>query len=357
VKTTSIERLNMKLKLAFFSLLFLLFIAGCSAGEKVDNIVFSGRVSNTESSEWLNERLVIIFLKDKEVGRSVTAIGEFPGDETYAAWNKPTGSDGITDGIFIITVPNTYGLTQKIMNKENSGVDFKYADKFYGWRLWVEYNLISGWVGEIPEGNSLILPVAPKNISYTVKVINGEYANLPPEIKEIGSTLLKDDGTIVVVSKNIPSNGTLTANNITIEGINYATTSEIVELNKFTVPIDNCAGSVRVSQKYTQSQTFIHEYHEETSAGVSLELPIFFVKIVPELQTRYGYQNGQIETKTVEYDMAAEPYTKVTYIVTWQEVWENGVAKVNSNGTPIEVNFKAKTNLIYKIDSEPASCQ
>jgi hypothetical protein len=344
----------MKLKLAFLSLLFLLIIAGCSADERVNNIVFAGRVRNTESSEWLNDRLVIVFLKDKEVGRSVTSIGEFPGNEAYQ-WVKPTGSDGITDGVFITMTPNTYGLTKTVMNKENAGVDFKYAQK-RGWLL-TEYTLISGWLGDIPEGNSLILPIASKNISYTVKVINGEYANLPPEIKETGSTFLKDDGTIVVVSKNIPGNETLTVSNLTIEGINYATTSEIIELNKFTVPIDNCAGSVRVSQKYTQSQTFIHEYHEETIAGVDLELPIFFTKIVPELQTRYGYENGQIETKTVEYDMAADPYTKITYIVTWQEVWENGVAKVNSDGTPIEVNFKAKTNLIYRIDSEPAPCQ
>jgi hypothetical protein len=311
---------------------------------EISNFIISGKVVNSTTGEWTNDRLVLLFLHNKEVSRATTSIGQ-----------SPFSQEGTHDGLFTLYADNPYGIKMDELGGDKT---------LFSWQetTWGDGTPIGNayaYLDNFEEGSSYEIPVPAKNVSYIVKVIGGNINNLPPSLLVAGSAILRDNGAIVVTLPNTPENQTPGTENLNamVQGIDYNTSSQTIDVNKFTVPIDNCAGSVRVSQKYTQSQTFIHEYHQETSAGVSVEIPLFFIKIVPEIQTRYGYENGQIETKTVEYDMAAEPQTKVTYIVTWQEVWESGVAEITSGTDLIEVPFKAKTNLIYKIESEPATCQ
>lgn len=308
------------------------------SNQTITKLVVSGKVVNSRANEWPNNRLVLMFLHNIEVARSTTYLGK--------------AQDGTHDGLFVLEADNPYELTMDILNSSKSGLVFAWDDT-------PGYGVASTYLDNFEEGSSLEIPIQSKNISYVIKSLDGDVNNLPSSLLVAGSAMLRDNGAIVVFLPDSPTNQTPSADdaNVLVQGIKYNTNTQSIDVNKFTVPIDNCAGSVTVSQKYIQSQTFIHEYHQETTAGVSVEIPLFFVKIVPELQTRYGYENGQIETKTVEYNMAAEPHTKVTYIVTWQEVWETGVAEVTSGSNLIDIPFKVKTNLIYKIDSEPATCQ
>jgi len=329
-----------------FVLLCIIFYAISSCTESVSRrknktvtqIVISGKVVNSQTNEWLNNRLVLMFLHNIEVARSTSYVGQ--------------SQEGTHDGLFVLAAGNPYDLNMDMLNGNSNGLVF-------GWDDTPGYGVANIYLDNFEEGSSLEIPIPSKNISYVIKVLDGDVNNLPSSLLTAGSAMLRDNGAIVVSLPDSLANQTPSAdnNNMFVQGIKYNTSTQSIDVNKFTVPIDNCAGSVVVSQKYIQSQTFIHEYHQETTAGVSVEIPLFFVKIVPELQTRYGYENGQIETKTVEYNMAAEPQTKVTYIVTWQEVWETGTAEVTSGSDLIEIPFKVKTNLVYQIDSEPSSCQ
>jgi hypothetical protein len=54
--------------------------------------------------------------------------------------------------------------------------------------------------------------------------------------------------------------------------------------------------------------------------------------------------------------MAAEPGTNLVYLITWQEIWEKGMAQVTSGIDNVLVPFKVKSNVVYKIDSQSLGC-
>lgn len=65
---------------------------------------------------------------------------------------------------------------------------------------------------------------------------------------------------------------------------------------------------------------------------------------------------GETKTETVSYLMSAEPKTSQTYIISWQEVWESGVAVMQVGESAFDIPFNVKTNLIYSVSSEPGKC-
>ena len=70
---------------------------GCTSSQYSGKLSFSGKLVNKETNEWLNNRLVVLYLKGEEIGRTTTGIG---------ATNL--SGEGSTDGFFKILVPNTY---------------------------------------------------------------------------------------------------------------------------------------------------------------------------------------------------------------------------------------------------------
>lgn len=304
-----------------------------------ENITFSGKVVNPSTGDWNNNRLIIVFKNSKEVARTTSAQGEFSGN-----------GQGIIDGLFVVKVPNEYRLTLK----ELPNFSMRRASE----EFWNPGMTIYSWVPEVQEGNNVTVYIEPKNITYIIQVLDGDISTLPSEIVN-GVTELRG-GQIVVASQNsTDSSGVQNDNNVIVNDVQYATKTEMVGVNTI-LPINvlnNCDGTVEVSQKYTQTQTFIHQYMGEVGMTIGAEIPIgVWGKILPSIQAKYGFENGQVDTISIEYLTAAAPGTSVAYIVTLKEVWESGVANVINGGTPTQVPFRVKTNLVYEITSQPRTC-
>lgn len=297
------------------------------------NISFVGKITN-DNGDWINNRLVLVYLKNSEVGRAVSITG------------KPKFNDVVTDGYFNVKTPNIYEINAMELLNEKASLN-------------ITHNLQSMYIslGENKEGFAESFSLPSRKLTYVVKILAGDISSLPPEMLQPGSTRLRDDGQIIVALPGyVSANGTQTSG-IFVQDISYAIKTEQVETNKLTVPINNCAGSVEVSQKYTQTQTFVHQYTGEIGFNIGVEIPLpLWAKLTPEFTAKYGFENGQVDTRTVEYNMAAAPGTNVIYIVTWSEVWESGAANVINGNDTIVVPFRVKTNLIYDIASEPRNC-
>jgi hypothetical protein len=303
------------------------------------SITFAGRVVNTVSGVWPNDRLVLIFLNRDEIARAVTSTGKY----------DPSGL-GVHDGLFVIDVPNTYELRLS---------DFRLVgEPTISFTLQANpIDAYSRWFDQFEEDSQVEIAVPSKNIHYTVKVLSGNAADLPRELLTAGSTRLKEDGTIVALSTFGPTD-TSSDDNVssTVESLSTGQTTENVILNKLTVPINNCGGSGRVTQRYTQSQTFIHEYVSEFGGGIGVEVGVPWAKLLVELQAKYGFEQGQVDSRTVDTTLEVERGTNQVFVIVWSEVWDSGTAAIMAGNDRIEAPFRVKKDVIYSIDSEKLAC-
>lgn len=353
----------------FVGLIYFFFFSSESVtgSKRADKLIFAGKIVNSRNHEWPNDRLVLIFLNGSEVGRGSTSLSEYPSSTQRLSFSSGNfSSNGMNDGVFQIAIDNNYGLNVNIFRKEQDLPVKFFSGKATDNTLFnrttdpnVDYKFFGTWLGELDEGTILRIPIKEKNIEYTIKVVEGDLSTLPQELLTSGSTSLEDDGSIVVSLQDTPvSASTLESNeNIDIKSVDYATRAENIELNKETIAINNCGGNNRVSQNYSLSQTYIREYQLDAEASLGVEIPLpLWLRLIPELSLQYGFQQGQIDTKTVEYEMAAEAETSVVYTISWQEVWESGQAEVVSGDDLIIVPFRVKADMIYALDSESIPC-
>lgn len=304
------------------------------------NIIFAGKIVNRETSEWPNDRLVLLYLHGKEIGRAISATSKFAENEL-----------GVQDGLFTIPVSNTYVLPPDSFTIDESVrlITGTYSGGIYTWF-------------EIEEGRHISIAVPSKNLTYVIKSVSGDKSTLPPQLLTAKLTRLTNTNEIIVpLSEDKPSEPqNIPGADVNVGDIQYDTESQTVILNKITVPINNCGGSSVIAQDFSQTQTFIHEYQEEISGQVgveaSLPIPIIWPKLMATLQAKYGFEQGQIDTRTVAYHMEAQPRTNQAYIITWKEVWESGMAQTTAINDVITIPFKVKTNLIYEVDSKKLDC-
>ena len=59
-----------------------------------------------------------------------------------------------------------------------------------------------------------------------------------------------------------------------IQAIEYSDEPQTIDINRITVPLNNCGGSARLTQQYIQSQTFIYEYQSEVGGRTGLNMPL-----------------------------------------------------------------------------------
>lgn len=318
----------------------MLLAVGCQpkSNKVTDNLVIAGKVTNSETGSWPNDRLVVILLNGKEIGRGITSFGELPENGL-----------GKIDGLFKIVVPNSYELNYDIISQgDNATLKFGYLKRGAFDNIIYLYH----WLDEIEEGGIYHLKIPAKNLDYIVKVFAGEFSSLPSELRTPGSIQILPDGTIITSNKNdepLPS----TDNSVTLqEVVRGRTDVEIIDTNNFTIPLNNCGGNGEIVQRYLKRQTYSHEYIAEVSGGVS----DIWKKVAFDIEGRFGYKHGQIDEVEVEITLTAPPKTDQVYTITWQEVWEPAIAKVASDGATIELPFKVKTDLIYKIESQAVTC-
>lgn len=304
-----------------------------------ETITFSGKVVNPSTGAWNNNRLIIVFKNNKEVARATSTQGEFEGN-----------GQGIIDGLFVLEVPNEYRLTLK----ELANFSMRRASEDF----WNPGMTIYSWIPEVQEGSNFIVYVVQKNITYTIQIMDGDISTLPPEIVN-GTTELRGDQIVVAKPDSQETTSSQSDDDVLVNDIEYKIKTEEVPVNTI-LPINvlnNCDGTVEVGQKYTQTQTFIHKYTSEIGLTIGAEIPIgIWGKIMPSLQAQYGFEDGQVDTISIEYNTAAAPGTSVAYIVTLKELWESGVATVTTGNSEGKVPFRVKTNLIYEITSQPRTC-
>lgn len=305
-------------------------------------LVFAGRIVNSETGEWPNDRLVLAFLKSQELGRTVTKTGEF----------KDRGL-GVHDGLYEIVAENTYKVTIGQLNAGLSAAGTNTFDRVGDTALL--------WLSDFPESSSLEIPIPEKNITYTLKSFAGNVVTLPAEMLQPGSTRLKPDGAVVVAinagelaNAGVASDGAGGA--AFVESVDYNTGTDNVIVNKLTVPINNCGGSGRVTQRYVQSQTFIHQYTAEMGGGVGVQFGLPWMQLLVELQGKYGFENGQIDSRTADTTLEVEPGTNQVFLIEWSEVWDTGVATMLISSDRVESPFRVKKDVIYRIDSQRLEC-
>lgn len=337
--------------------MMILVLTGCTSSSIPDELIFAGRVVNEGTGEWPNNRLVLIFVRDKEVARGLTALGEFV-----------NSGQGVHDGLYAIRVPNTYKLSMQELNRDlKEDQRFHYAAIRAGltekdpWKVIRTYGY--QWFHTAPEGQTYRFPVKAKNITYVLKILPGEVSSLPESLRIPGSARLKSENDIVVALNSDPTSSTEAVGDDSqsralIDGMSYDGIAKTVPVNKITVPINNCGGSAKIIQEYTQTQVFVHEYRAEVggSLGLGIPLPFNLLNLQLELQAKYGFEQGQVASRTISYHMEAEPGTNQIYVITWQEVWDTGTAQTITGADTITVPFQVKTNLIYEVNSSKLPC-
>ncbi|MCB0086955.1 MAG: hypothetical protein KDE54_03510 [Caldilineaceae bacterium] len=305
------------------------------------HLIFAGKVVNQAAGKWPNDRLVILFLEGNEIGRTVTNRDEFWGND-----------QGIQDGLFIIEVDNPYHLTETILNQDNESN-----------LIWKNKRSLSGgssfsWIDTVEEGQLYKIPVSAKNITYAIKVIDGDVGELPPQLLVEDSAILKENNSVIIkLDNNKPAKIGSTSSKDVVRDVKYDMRTEEVEHEIETMSINNCAGNAVVSQKLVKSQTFYHDYQVDIQAGVSLDIPInTWLSVIPQLQVKYGFENGETDVMSIERYMEAKPGTNETFVLTEKEIWKIGEVNILSVNEIVTIPFKVSTNKIYQIKTTSTPC-
>lgn len=309
-----------------------------------DTILLAGKVVDPLTSTWSNNRLILVFEQGKEVGRTTSIRGEFPESKL-----------GVIDGLFAVEIPNPYRFTLTDFEANHVPFHFQLTKRSNG--VLQNYNAIYYWFPFFVEGESKSINLPSKNVEYVIKILEGDISQLPDEI--LANKTEFRNGLIIIAKEQSPPSDLGIDGEFAIQNIRSNLEIEKVEINKVTVPLDNCKSDQELKAPYVRSQTFVHKYYEEKilSGGVQVSIPVFtWLKIVSELQSKYGFEDNQVSETKFAYYLTAAPRTYQYYVITWTEIWEKGVAYVVKNNQSLDVPFRVKTNVIYQVESETRPC-
>ncbi len=120
--------------------------------QAIDGIVFAGKVESPNTGEWTNDRLVLLFLKSKEIARAVTSTSEWDANFYNGTLSARVDNGlGIADGLFILRIPNTYELNILNLGVSPSESPFvQVYDQGIG-GMWHPYGL-AAWMNPVMEG-------------------------------------------------------------------------------------------------------------------------------------------------------------------------------------------------------------
>lgn len=326
---------------AFIVLKLLQSIEGDPLNPKT--IIFAGRVSQTNQQRWLNDRLVIMYAQNGEVGRSKTQV---------AAFRKVVETP--TDGVFSVSVGNLYSLRPGDFSNCKS-MEFELRTAYC-------------WLGEFKEdAGGVELPIVNKKLKYAMRFLPGDYDALPEELKEDGITGLVEGNIVVVASKPTPPgwwdtilgrkpSAPPTQERVpnVVETVQYDPRPEVVDLpaQAETAFLNNCKGNETVRQSITDSKTFVREYTVQVSAN--LGIPIEVVEL--QLGAQGGYRQKQISTKTVHYELQAKPGTNVSYKIRWRETWRKGVVMVRGKKGVVKLPFRVRQDVQSQLEAGSQNC-
>jgi hypothetical protein len=326
-----------------WSIFFLNMTGIVQKNRTVDKIMFAGQVVNSSIGDW-NNRLVLVYERNKEVGRDFTHLGEFSENDL-----------GMIDGLFVIEIPNPYQFSLANFEENKVPFDFHLIKRSAGFLK--SYSAIFHWFPRFQEGAWEVVSLPSKDLYYVVKVLEGNIKTLPSEILN-GKTEFKNGPIFVVEETPVPDNLGVEGEYL-IQEIRSNVGTEPNVISNFTVPLNNCGSDQELRNPYSYTQTFVHKYYEEKviTGGIQISLPIAtWLKLVAELQAKYGFEDNQINETNLSIEMFAAPHTYQYYVITWTEIWEKGIAYIIKDSQPMEVPFRVKTRVEYKVESKTLPC-
>lgn len=332
--------------------------------ESVDCLSFGGKVINKDTGNWVNNRLILLFLKGDEIARTTTSMREIrvvvpilEGGSPWAFEGESVanikGNYSVEDGLFLVSAPNLYKLTISTLGTSSEESSF-FEGKIYPSDLDEKEcsHVLISWLYPFYEGDIKEFFIPSKNIRYAIKVLSGDMSQLPSEIQQPGSVRLLEGNRLAAINPNElqPSTQVSSSNPTRFEKI----IENIDELSRSVFPINNCGGVSDIKQEITQ--TYIHEIIDETSGKLGFEIPILdWLKIVAEVEHKYGINDKEITTYSTTLTVPAGK--NIEYTVLRKQVWESGTAVSENNGVEISAAYRILKNEIFEVaNSEQKSC-
>jgi hypothetical protein len=324
---------------------------GSTTDLRVSQFLFSGKVVNKNTGAWENDRLVLLFLKGKEIARGVSQTMEL---KIYSQPESPDiwkGSEGVMDGIFYIIAPNTYKLTLTSL-----GVPAEDLNLFNGSHVAQDKEsdqALATWMDPFYEGDSKEFYIPSKNIRYTIMILPGPISQLPEEIQMPGSVALIEGNRLVAIDPNGPAPEPKSAAANDMVRFDQEL-EEVVELPPILFPIDNCSGAAPVKVDFTQ--TYIHEIIDETRIKLGIDLPLAqWLKLSAEIEHHYGISDQQITTVSTHLTVPAG--NNIKYIAIHKKVWGTGMVIAISSNVEVIAPYRILKNEIFEIvTAEPLPC-
>ncbi|NIV32792.1 MAG: hypothetical protein GWN58_26105, partial [Anaerolineae bacterium] len=85
------------------------------------------------------------------------------------------------------------------------------------------------------------------------------------------------------------------------------TGTEELHLETERIPIDNCGGPAAVTVRRQISKSFYHDVYVDVDSGVQIDA----ILVSTALGQTYGYEEGEMETRSFGIDMTAPAHTRV----------------------------------------------
>lgn len=325
---------------------------------KIDRLYFAGKVVNRETGEWVNDRLVLLFLKGVEIDRVVTQTTEidiFERDNQYLFEDK-TAPVGISDGLFAVSASNTYQLLYHTLGVDPRNLSLFEAvidPQYLGKMLVKGTYVLAAWMDPLFEGETREFFIPSKQIRYTIVVLPGDVSQLPAEIQQPGSVALGEGNRLVAVNPGAPHPEPQAAFTNTMSRFEQVAES-VIEFSPVIFPINNCGGGADIQQQVTQ--TFLHEIVDESRLRLGVEIPVKnWAKISAEIERHYGITDQQITTYATTLIVPAGQ--NIQYTIVRKQIWESGVVVLVSEGVEIYAPYRILKGEAFEVkNSEQKDC-
>ena len=322
---------------------------------EVAGITFSGKIVNSQTGKWMNDRLILLFLHEKEIARAVSATGQLEVDRFVetSRGESINGNIGVVDGLFALRADNPYKLTMDTLGVPPNQFDF--VDSYDAGRNdWNKRHVIANWMDPYYEGEVREFFIPSKNIEYTVVSLIGPISDLPAEIQQPNSTELRDGNRLVAIDPN-QANATPQPRSLLDGTVKlYDLQESVVPFDPIRFPLNNCGGSADLVQRYTK--TYLHKIIDETKIKFGVEVPILsWLKAVAEVESRYGVEQDQVTTFDTVLTVPAGK--RADYTIVRKQVWESGLADVPNGNDTISVAYRVLKQEDYEVSApEMQSC-
>lgn len=127
---------------------------------------------------------------------------------------------------------------------------------------------------------------------------------------------------------------------------------EELYMETLQVPINNCGGLSPVTVHRQFSRSIYHDVYVDAGADVHLDALL----ISTVLGQSYGFQDGEMETRTVGIDLKAPADTSVVFTLELEEIWIKGIVYDAASGKT-QATYRLRKDLgIRIVRSEEEAC-